>query len=229
MEKLPFAKRRAARLAVVQVVVVMTALVALTDVALRGAAAADVGLVIWGLALVSIPYARWRAGERVRRRWNAFELSIGPTNMRCAARGSGRITMRLDEIAAITEGARGLEVRSSQPGVVIQIPRAVEGFVDVRARLARLRALTPRPDAFGWCAGLVALGLLLAATARIWDHGASLGFAVLVCQAAAATALAFDVWSHPHLARARKLAALASLALAVALPLGALVVRDLTR
>ena len=45
-----------------------------------------------------VPYAAWTAGGRVRRRWNAFELSIGPQTVRCAARGHGRVTIRFDEL-----------------------------------------------------------------------------------------------------------------------------------
>ena len=142
MEKLPLAVGRARRLALLELLVAATALVAVAELALRGSTAAtDAALVVWGLAAVGFPYVLWRAGQRVRRRWNAFELSIGGDTLRCAARGAGRVIMRLDEIASIAEGAGGLVVRSSDPGVVVRIPRTVEGFVDVRARLAARRPI----------------------------------------------------------------------------------------
>jgi hypothetical protein len=197
MEKLPAAVGRARRLALVEVLLGVTAVVALVEALLRhSSSATDVSLVVWGLGVLLAPYVLWKAGLRVRRRWNAFELSIGPTNMRCAARGSGRVTMALDEIESIDEGASGLVVRSSS-GSVIRIPRFVEGFRDVRARLERRRPLAPRADARAWCAGL-----------------------------AATCASGVEVRWHPRLPPAKKLAGVAFLAFAAALPVLGLVGRE---
>jgi hypothetical protein len=216
MEKLPLAVGRARRVTVVEVLAGVTTLVALVSLALSGTAATDVSLVVWGLGVVFLPYALWQARLRVRRRWNAFELSIGPTNMRCAARGSGRVTMALEEIASITEGASGLVVRGPS-GSVIGIPRTVEGFVDVRARLARRRPIEPRADAALWCGALCAVALLLAATVAVWGRRGCLAAGVLACVAAGAYALAVEVRWHPRLTRAQKLVSLAALAFAFAL------------
>jgi hypothetical protein len=228
MEKLPLAVRRARRVAVVQMLAGITALVALVSLASSGAAATDVSLVMWGLGVVLLPYAVWQAGVRVRRRWNAFELSIGPTNMRCAARGSGRVTMALDEISSITEGASGLVVRAAPSGLVIRIPRTVEGFLDVRARLERRRAIAPRADAILWCAALAGAGLLAAATASFWARAGCLAAGVVALQAAAAFAVAVEVRWHPRLPLGRKLLALALLAAATALPPLALITHELS-
>src|SRR5450432_1248230 len=145
MEKLPLAAGRVRRLAFVEVLAAMTALLAVIEGAFGGSElATDVALTLIILTIVGLPYVYWRAGQRVRRRWNAFELSIGPTNMRCAARGAGRVTIALDAIASITEGSAGLVVRATEPGVVIRVPKFVEGFVDVRARLAARRPIAAR-------------------------------------------------------------------------------------
>ena len=162
MEKLPAAVGRARRLTVVEVLVGVTAIVAVISAVFHGTGATDASLVVWGLGAVFLPYALWQARLRVRRRWNAFELSIGPTNMRCAARGAGRVTLPLDEIGSITEGASGLVIRSSRSDAVIRIPRTVEGFLDVRARLAGRHAIAARADVLAWCGVLLGTGSLAA-------------------------------------------------------------------
>jgi hypothetical protein len=229
MEKLPLAVARARRLALVLTLVVATALVAAISLPLREAPlATDASLALWGLAAVLVPYILWRTRVRVRRRWNAFELSIGPTNMRCAARGSGRVTMRLDAIASVTEGATGLVVRSNEDGAVIHIPRTVEGFIAVRARLERVRGITARADARAWCGALFASGLVAAFTASVWGRDGCVAAGVLACQAAAAYAAGVEIWWHPRLAGARKLGALAVLGAATLLPVCGLAARALT-
>jgi hypothetical protein len=226
MEKLPLAVGRARRVMVVQALLIVTAIVAGFSLLLRGTGAGtDVGLVLWGLAVLTLPYAIWRAGLRVRRRWNAFELSIGPTSLRCAARGAGRVTMRLDEIASITEGASGLVVRTRDD--VIRIPLTVEGFLDVRARLAGVRAISRRADALGWCAALLLAGVLAFLTSPVWGRVGCIALGVIACQAAAVAAAGVEVRWHPRLPRAGKLAALAALAVAAALPVVSLLAPEL--
>jgi hypothetical protein len=228
MEKLPAAVGRARRLAALGVLGVVTLLVAAISFAFAGSTAAtDVSLVLWGLGVVLLPYVMWRTRLRVRRRWNAFELSIGPTHMRCAARGAGRVTMPLAEIDSITEGASGLVVRSSRSGSVIHIPRTVEGFVDVRARLERRHPIAARADAAVWSGALLATGLVAAATASVWGRAGCLAAGVLACQAVAAYAARVELRWHPRLSRGRKLAALAAVTLAAVLPACGLAVREL--
>jgi hypothetical protein len=226
MEKLPRAMARARRLAVVQALLVLTALVAAVELVGWGLpTATDFSLVLWGTGVVLLPVVIWRAGLRVRRRWNAFELSIGPTNMRCAARGSGRITMRLDAVSSVTEGASGLVVRSSEPAV-IHIPITVEGYADVRARLERRYGIGPRADALAWCAALVGSGLAAALAAPVWGRSGCVALGVLACQAAAALVAATEVRWHPRLDRRRKLGAFVVLAVAAALPVIGLLTTD---
>jgi hypothetical protein len=135
--------------------------------------------------------------------------------------------MALDEIASVTEGASGLVVRSSRSGSVIRIPRTVEGFVDVRARLDRRRGITARPDALIWCGGLIGSGLVAAATVSIWGRAGVVAAGVLACQASAVFAAGAEIWGHPHLAPRRKLGALAVLVVAAVLPACGLAVREL--
>jgi hypothetical protein len=226
MEKLPLAVGRARRLTIVEVLAGVTALVAVSSLALSGTAATDVSLVVWGLGIVFLPYALWRVRLAVRRRWNAFELSLGPTNMRCAARGHGRVTMPLDEITSITEGASGLVVRGAS-GSVIRLPRTVEGFVDVRARLERRRPISARNDAALWCGALAALALPVAWVALYSGRRGCLAAAVFCWQAAAVWTAAVEVRWHPRLSRGGKLVAFAALAFAFALPALAFVVGQL--
>jgi hypothetical protein len=219
MEKLPAAVGRAWRLTVVGVLAGVTALVAAISAAFPGTTAAtDVSLVLWGLGVVLLPYVLWRTRLRVRRRWNAFELSIGPTNMRCAARGSGRVTIALDEIDSVTEGASGLVVSASRSGASIHVPRTVEGFLDVRSRLARRYPIVPRADAAVWTGGVLAAGLVFAATASLWSRAGCVAWGVLVSEVAAAYAAGVEVRWHPRLSRGRKLAALGALGLGAVLP-----------
>jgi hypothetical protein len=226
MEKLPLAVGRARRIAVVEVLAGITVLVALGSFGLSGPAATDVSLAIWGFGVVFLPYALWRVRLTVRRRWNAFELSIGPANMRCAARGFGRVTIALDEIASITEGASGLVVRDAS-GSVIRIPRTVEGFVDVRARLERRRPIVARAGAALWAVALAALSLPVAWVVLFSGRRGCLVTALFCCHAAAVWAAAVEVRWHPRLSRRGKLAALAALAFAFVIPALAFVVGQL--
>jgi hypothetical protein len=219
MERLPRAARRARRFALVEVLGAATALVAVVEVLLgRSELATDLALALWGLTAVALPYLLWRAGLRVRRRWNAFELALGNETIRCAARGSGRVILRLDEVESISEGGGGLVVRG-RAGEVIRIPVAVEGYLEVRRRLAKRFSLDARPDALAWCAALVGAGLLAAVTASLWGRRPCVGIGVLLCQAAAAVAVALELRVHPRLSRAGKLAAVAVAVTSAALPL----------
>jgi len=213
MEKLPLAVGRARRFAVVEVLAGMTALVALSSFGLSGTASTDVSLLVWGLGVVFLPYALWRVRLVVRRRWNA-------------ARGYGRVTIALDEIASLTEGASGLVVRDTS-GSVIHIPRTVEGFVDVRARLERRRPIAARADAAVWGAALAALALPVALVVLFSGRRGCLVTAVFCCHAAAVWAAAVEVRWHPRLSRRGKLATLAVLAFAFAVPALAFVVGQL--
>ena len=224
LEKLPLAVGRSRRFALLELLVAVTALVAVAELALRGSAAAtDTTLGLWGLAAVASPYVLWRAKQRVRRRWNAFELSIGGETLRCAARGAGRVIMRLDEIASIAEGSGGLVVRSSEPGVVVRIPRTVEGFLDVRARLAARRPIEGGQGALWWCVALVGIGLLASATAFAWGRSPSVAAGVLLCQLTAAVTGALEIRWHPRLPRSKKVGALLAIVVAAVLPLVGLV------
>ena len=219
MEKLPFAQARARRIAVVQVLAGATALVALLELVGRGAAVAtDAALVVWGLTAALLPYFMWSAAKRVRRRANAFELSIGGETLRCAARGSGRVVIRLEDIATITEGMAGLVVRASAPGVIVRIPRIVEGFPDVRARLGKHRPIAGTTDALAWPAAVVGTGLLAAATAFAWGRSGCVAAGVLVFQASAAFAVGSEIRRHPRLARGEKVMTFAVLVASVAAP-----------
>lgn len=227
MEKLPLAVGRARRAAFVGALVVVTVLLALVALAFDGSGlGTDIGLVIWGLSILLVPYAAWTAGTRIRRRWNAFELSIGPQTLRCAARGYGRVTIRFDEITSVTEGASGLIVRAAEQGLVIRIPNTVEGFLDARARLAARRPISPRGDAFLWCSALVVSGLLALGSVWVWGRSGCVAAGVVATQAAAVFAVGAEVRWHPRMTQGTKWLALAVIGVAALLPACGLALRE---
>jgi hypothetical protein len=205
MEKLPIALGRAYRVWTLRVVVVTTVVAAcLALVISTPQEHLDAVLLLAALALVTLPYVLWRARRRVRRYWNAFEMSIGAELMRVAAHGSGRITIRRDEVAAIVEGNGGLLVRSVQPGVVVRVPRTIEGYVDVRARLSNWKPITARPDAALWSGAIVTAALGGAATLSLWARLPGLAAAGWFSVAAVAAFGSLEVAGDPHLSRASK-------------------------
>jgi hypothetical protein len=218
VEKLPLAVGRAMRLAALNVVGVATALSVLaTPLAETSSEAVDAALLIAVVALLALPYVLWRARRRVRRYWNAFELTIGPGTVRCAAKGSGRITIRREEIVALTEGAHELVVRSAQPGVVVRVPITVEAYVDARARLAAWHALSERPDDGYWCAGLLGLAGVVAGVVLLARRAPALAAPLVVCQLSLALFAAGEIGANPQRQGVRKAVAV-SLALASAFP-----------
>jgi hypothetical protein len=214
MEKLPVAVARAWRLAVVQVFAAATALTAaLTARASSPHEAADTAMILGTLALVALPYVLWRAGRRVRRYWNAFEAAIGPTTVRVAAKGEGRVTIKQADVSAIREGVGGLVVRSVEPGVAVRIPRTAEAYADARARLAAVRPIQRKAEALPWTAGLLLAGLAVALVGSSARVAPGLGIALVLCQAAVAVFVAGELRSSPLLAPStRSLAVAAAIA-----------------
>lgn len=224
MEKLPFAVARARRVAAVRLcLVAMAALVLVRLIVESPQETVDVAMVVLVLAVLALPYVLWRVGRRVRRHWNAFEFSIGADSLRGAGKGAGRVTIRRDELADVIEGGTGLYLRSSQPGVAFHVPRTVEGYLDVRARLGAIRPVRARADAWPWCLAALAGGVLGAASAPLWGHVPGLGFAVIGSQLAFAVFVGFELNAHPHLGRGAKAGAILLVALAGLAPLAALV------
>ena len=221
MEKLPLAVGRARRMAFLRLAVATTAVVALlTPLASSPPDAVDVALVVALLALVAIPYVLWRAGRRVRRHWNAFELAIGADTVRVAAKGEGRVTIRRDDVTSIVEGATGLLVRSAQPGDVVHVPRTVEGYLDVRTRLGTLRPISPRADALAWCFAVAGAGAVGAAVALpLWERAPGIAGGLIVSQVALAVFAAFEIAGHPGLGRGAKFVAIALISVAGVAPL----------
>ncbi len=224
MEKLPFAVARARRLAVLQTFVAGTTLTALlTRVSRTPAAADDAALIIGTVALVALPYIVWRAGRRLRRHWNAFELAIGGTSVRVAAKGEGRVIIPRAEIAEIVEGVGGLVVRSSQPGVSVRVPRNVEGYVDARRRLDAWHTIAPRRDALAACVASLAVGTLGAATASLWGRAPGLVTGLVLCDLAAAVCVALELSRHPRLGRPARRRAVLVIVVAALLPIASVI------
>ncbi len=211
MEKLPYALARAWRLAVVKVFAAGTVLTAMfTALASTAHDAADAAMIIGTLVLVTLPYVLWRAGRRVRRHWNAFEAAIGPTTIRVAAKGAGRVTIKRQEVADIVEGVGGLVIRSVEPGVIVRIPRMAEAYADARARLANARPIRTKAETLPWTAGVVLAGVAVAAVVSRARVAPGLAIGIVLCQAAVAVFVAGELRINPLVAPASRSLAVAA-------------------
>jgi hypothetical protein len=165
--------------------------------------AIDLALVLATLCLFSSPYFLWRAGRRVRRYWNAFELSIGAESMRVAAKGAGRVSIRRDEVSEITEGTDGLEV-TSRTGAVAQVPTTVEGYVDARARLAAWAPVRWRVSDVRWGGMLVGLAVLMGGVLFFVRQAMSFAGVGLILHLDLAVRVSAQIRANPELSAARK-------------------------
>jgi hypothetical protein len=226
MAKLPLAVGRAWRVEVFRILVIATVLTALlTAIAETPREALDGALVIMAMVFVGVPYQLWRTARQIRRHWNAFELAVGAETVRIAAKGGGRVTIKHEEIASILEGARGLVVTSVEPGVEVCVPRTVEAYSDVRARLAALRPIAPRPETLGWSAALIVAGLVVTAAAAFPQVPGPLVVGLVLSQIAGAVVVASDVRSNPVLPAPKRALAVLVAIVAAALPVGGLFLR----
>jgi len=220
IEKLPRAVSRAHRLALLGLVVGATALTAALTLVIDSLHdAIDAGLAVGSIALVTSPYFLWRAGRRVRRHWNAFELSIGAETVRAAAKGRGRVSIRRDEIMHLVEDGGGLTVHG--PGAVLRVPLNVEGYGDMRARLAAGRPIARRREGLYWSAGLVAAGLATGGLVLVARSAVMVVLALVACQLTLAGVAAIEIFTNPVLSGAAKARAIVVAVLSVALPIAA--------
>jgi hypothetical protein len=201
--RLPLAKGRARR-----AVALRLALVASLTVAVLAAdattlkAALDVTFWVALAAGALAPFALWSAGRRVRRSWNAFEMSLGADALAVAEVHKHRTTIRRVQVVAIAERRGGLWVRArvDEGRDRVHIPSDVEGYADVRARLGGWR-----PIAQHRTRGPVLAALLLAtavaggsALALATHTPALVAAGLMLVSALGATAIV-DVASHPAL------------------------------
>jgi hypothetical protein len=204
IEKLPRAVSRARRRAAVHVVLVAALVIALvTRLPAEPGEAVDRALLLATLALFASPYFLWRAGRRVRRYWNAFELSLGAESMRVAAKGAGRVSIRRDEVAEITEGTGGLDV-TSREGTVAQVPTTVEGYGDARARLGEWSPIRWRVDGRRWGAALLGTGGLFGGLLYAVPGARSFAVALLILHLDTSARVAGELRANPGLSAPRK-------------------------
>jgi hypothetical protein len=200
--RLPRAKARARRRASVALAVAAAAAtVALAFDASTLRAALDWAFGVATGAAILAPYALWRAGRRVRRSWNGFEVAIGPHSLRVAAPGVGRVILPRDEIARIVETSAGLSVRTAAPARRAEVPVDIEAYTDIRARLAAWSPVVRRRHVRA-VAGAVALAVACggAAAAALAAPLPSLAAAGLVFVAAVGALAVVDVALRPGLA-----------------------------
>jgi hypothetical protein len=209
IEKLPRAVWHARRRAAVHVLLATATLAALAmKVPAEPEDAIDLALIIATLGVFASPYFVWRAGRRVRRYWNAFELSIGAEAMRVAAKGAGRVSIRRDEVSTITEDTDGLEV-TSRTGEVAQVPTTVEGYVDARARLGTWTSIRWRVHDVRWGAVLVGFAGLLGGVLWASRHVRSFAVAFLILHLDMSVRTAGEILANPGLSAPRKTFAVA--------------------
>jgi hypothetical protein len=134
--------RRRASLVLAATAAAATWIAASDETTLR--AALDPALAVVAVAAGVAGYVLWTAGRRVRRSWNGFELGIGPRSLRVAGPGYPRVTVSRDQVVGILERAGGLTVRGS--GASARVPRDVEAYGDIRARLATWSPIVRRWD-----------------------------------------------------------------------------------
>jgi hypothetical protein len=204
IEKLPRAVWRARRRTAVHVLLAMATLIAFaTLIPAEPEDAIDLALILATLGLFASPYFLWRAGRRVRRYWNAFELSIGAESMRVAAKGAGRVSIRRDEVSTIIEDTDGLDVLS-RSGEIAQVPTTVEGYGDARARLGAWAPIRWRIHDVRWGALLVGFALLLGGVLLRVRQAGSLAIALLILHLDFSVRVANEIRANPHLSRPRK-------------------------
>jgi hypothetical protein len=90
-----------------------------------------------GLALLSLR----RRLRRLHARWSSFAVAVGEGGISREVEGFPPIAIGRGEVAAVEERSAGLVVRS-RGGASLLVPREVEGYERVRARLADW---APRP------------------------------------------------------------------------------------
>lgn len=226
MAKLPLAVGRAWRFEVLRILVLATVVTALLSLLAETAREAlDASLAVLAIVVVVLPYQLWRTARQIRRHWNAFELAVGAETVRVAAKGGGRVTIKHGEIAAILEGAAGLEVRSIEPNVVVHVPSLVEAYPDVRGRLAALRPIAPRPEVLGRTTALVATAAVIAVAVTFPRVPGGLAIGLVLCQVAGAVLVAGDIRANPTLARSKRALAVLVVLVAALLPVGGLFLR----
>jgi hypothetical protein len=206
MEKLPVEVGHAYRLWILRIVLVASALAGLSSLlASSPQGEGDAPLVVAMLAMLAVPVVLWSARRRVRRYWNAFELTIGVDVMRVAARGRGRTTIRRAEVRSIIEGKAGLFIAGEPPGTVAWIPRTVEGYGDARERLSAWHAVTARREDRRWVSALVVLLLGATAGLQLWAPPAGVVGSVFLGLCAVAAFGVTEIVGHPETSLASKM------------------------
>ncbi len=205
IEKLPRAVGHARWRAAVHVLLATATLVAIgARIPAEADDAIDLALVVGALGLFVLPYFLWRAGRRVRRYWNAFELSIGAESMRVAAKGAGRVSVRRDDVSEITEGTDGLEV-TSRTGAVAHVPTTAEGYVDARARLAAWAPIRWRVGDVRWSAGLVGSAVLMGGVLLFVRQARSFAGVGLILHLDLSVRVSAQIRANANLSVARKI------------------------
>jgi hypothetical protein len=79
-----------------------------------------------------------------------YELLVGTRVARRTVAGSQPAEMLRPEVTAIYETSEGLWLASTTPHRALFVSRAIDGYADVRAELARWRAIEPLGGARAW-------------------------------------------------------------------------------
>jgi hypothetical protein len=219
--RLPLAKGRARwRLSVKLALAASVAVAALAADAGSLKAALDVTFWVAVVALLLAPFALWSAGRRVRQSWNAFELSMGGDVLAVATPHRRKTTIRRDHIVAIAERRGGLLVQAAGDDGQrrVYIPADVEGYRDLRGRLARWRPIVRRRTAgVPWAAFVLALIAAGGTALTLAVPTPSLAAAGVTLVTALGAAAIIDAALHSALGLGLKVAYIATVATGLAI------------
>lgn len=130
------AASRTRRRILLSVVVTAVAAVGVWAAALRPRGGGPGGLV-FALALVALLafFSLRRRLGRLHARWSSFEVTISDAGIGRVVEGFPPVTIARGDVAAVEERAGGVVVRG-KGGAALLVPRELDGYDRVRARLA---------------------------------------------------------------------------------------------
>jgi hypothetical protein len=94
-------------------------------------------------SLLILVYIFWKAARKDRESLDSWEIVIGPDFILRRLKNLQDLEIRRDEVTSITEGVRGLAVRTALRERGITVSSSMEAYEDARARLARWRVFDP--------------------------------------------------------------------------------------
>jgi hypothetical protein len=134
--------RRMNRRFAVTVALVLLLVLAAYAAGMREGRGVDALVVPLAVLVVLVVWSYRRRMSRFRARWAAFEIVLGEDAIAREVPGSPGVRIPRDDVASIEELPLGLAVRD-RAGRGLVVPRELDGYAEVRERLAEWRPLAP--------------------------------------------------------------------------------------